>query len=216
MSNLQALLMIFTNLAETPAQTSLLIADDCALVRTAVRSVAAQLLPRSPVVEVSDNVSLLRAAGAANVHRLAVVSAAMLGVNAEVLHDLAHIRPALPVVVVSAPISEYASHQFLRVRNVRAVLDKNADSLQLQCAMEAVLRGDAAGSVRGASSRPQQSVLTERQREVYRLMCEGFTNKRIARALNISAGTVKNHMSEIFKILNAANRTHAARLNHPT
>lgn len=201
---------------EAPGPASLLIADDYALGRTAVRAVAARLLPQAPVVEVGDDVSLLRAAGASSRHQLAVVSASMLGLNTQALHDLADLCPALPIVVVSSPRSTSASSRLLRVRTVTAVLDKAADSLQLRIAMEAAIQGQARGLVRGsACSGPPPSILTGRQRDVYRLMCEGLSNKLIARTLNISAGTVKNHLSEIFKVMNASNRTHAARLGYP-
>jgi DNA-binding NarL/FixJ family response regulator len=38
-----------------------------------------------------------------------------------------------------------------------------------------------------------------------------MSNKRIAAQLGISEGTVKNHITEIFKALNTSNRTQAAR-----
>lgn len=201
---------------EASRPASLLIADDYALGRTAVRAVAARLLPQAPVVEVGDGVSLLRAAGASSRHQLAVVSASMLGLSTQVLHDLADLCPALPIVVVSSSRSTSASSPLLRVRTVTAVLDKEADSLQLRNAIEAAIQGPAGEHVCGiACSEPPPSVLTGRQRDVYRLMCEGLSNKLIARTLNISAGTVKNHVSDIFKIMKASNRTHAVRLGYP-
>ena len=41
----------------------------------------------------------------------------------------------------------------------------------------------------------------------------GRMRRRRSRTLGISAGTVKNHISEIFKVLNATNRTQVAQLN---
>jgi DNA-binding NarL/FixJ family response regulator len=40
--------------------------------------------------------------------------------------------------------------------------------------------------------------LTEREREVLRLMASGIGNREIADALLLSEGTVKNHISSIF------------------
>lgn len=51
--------------------------------------------------------------------------------------------------------------------------------------------------------------LTLRQQEVLFFVGEGKTNKEIARILNISTGTVKNHVSAILEALCAKNRTHA-------
>lgn len=140
----------------------------------------------------------------------------MLGLNTQALHDLADLCPALPIVVVSSPRSTSASSPLLGVRTVTAVLGKEADSLHLRAAMEAAVRSKVEGHVPGiaCSGRPPL-VLTGRQHDVYRLMCEGLSNRLIARTLNISAGTVKNHVSDIFKVMKASNRTHAARLGYP-
>ncbi len=45
------------------------------------------------------------------------------------------------------------------------------------------------------------SVLTSRQREILKLICEGKTEKEIARQLNISPHTVHVHKNNIMKIL---------------
>jgi DNA-binding NarL/FixJ family response regulator len=49
--------------------------------------------------------------------------------------------------------------------------------------------------------------LTPRQREVLALLAEGKSNKEIASELGLAAGTVKIHVSSIFKALNVNNRT---------
>jgi DNA-binding NarL/FixJ family response regulator len=51
--------------------------------------------------------------------------------------------------------------------------------------------------------------LTPRQREVLALLCEGLPNKLICRALNISAGTVKVHISCILRELGVVSRLQA-------
>ena len=49
--------------------------------------------------------------------------------------------------------------------------------------------------------------LTEREIEVLRLVCRGYTNKRITKKLYISTHTVKAHISSIMYKLKAKNRT---------
>lgn len=51
--------------------------------------------------------------------------------------------------------------------------------------------------------------LTERQMEVLALMMQGRSNKAICRALDLAEPTVKNHVTAILKALKAANRTEA-------
>lgn len=51
--------------------------------------------------------------------------------------------------------------------------------------------------------------LTERQREVLRMVAAGSTNKEIAQVLQIAPHTVKNHLAQIFARLGASNRAQA-------
>ena len=52
--------------------------------------------------------------------------------------------------------------------------------------------------------------------EIRQLLRQGLSNKRIAQQLNLSEGTVKNYMSEIFRLLAVSNRTQAARYDSET
>lgn len=54
--------------------------------------------------------------------------------------------------------------------------------------------------------------LTDRERQVLRLAGDGLSTAKIAQELHISAGTVRNYLSEAIGKLGAANRTEAARL----
>jgi two-component system response regulator DegU len=56
----------------------------------------------------------------------------------------------------------------------------------------------------------EENSLTPREIEVLQLIAEGMINKEIAKQLYISEKTVKNHVSNIFKKLNVADRTQAA------
>lgn len=52
--------------------------------------------------------------------------------------------------------------------------------------------------------------LTAREVQVLRLVSDGRNNKEIARGLELTEGTVKNHVSNILEKLHAKNRTSAA------
>jgi two-component system, NarL family, response regulator LiaR len=52
--------------------------------------------------------------------------------------------------------------------------------------------------------------LSDREREVLRLLAKGFTNADIAQQLYLSEGTIRNYISEILAKLNVADRTQAA------
>lgn len=55
----------------------------------------------------------------------------------------------------------------------------------------------------------ENPVLTEREREIILLMAKGTTNRLIAEELFISEKTVKNHVTNIFRKLDVADRTEA-------
>lgn len=58
--------------------------------------------------------------------------------------------------------------------------------------------------------RGEDNYLTDREVEVLKLIAEGLINKEIAKKLYISEKTVKNHVSNIFRKINVADRTQAA------
>ena len=49
--------------------------------------------------------------------------------------------------------------------------------------------------------------LTSREREVATFVCAGSSNKQIAHHLNVSEGTVRNHLYHIFRKIGVRNRT---------
>lgn len=54
--------------------------------------------------------------------------------------------------------------------------------------------------------------LSDREKDVLKLLARGASNREIADTLTLAEGTVKNHVSSILLKLHAANRTHAATL----
>lgn len=64
---------------------------------------------------------------------------------------------------------------------------------------------------RGAPQQQAGEALSEREREVLRLLGDGLSNREIGAALALAEGTVKNYVSAILDKLHAANRTQAAR-----
>ena len=73
---------------------------------------------------------------------------------------------------------------------------------------------EAAPPARSAGERTELSAgeaeLTDRQRQILKLVAQGKSNKEIARALDILEGTVKAHLRFLMKHLNAKNRTQLA------
>ncbi len=56
------------------------------------------------------------------------------------------------------------------------------------------------------------TVVTDRERQIMRLVSEGLSNKEIGRRLNIADGTIKQHLHHIYQKLEISNRTVLAAL----
>lgn len=67
----------------------------------------------------------------------------------------------------------------------------------------------AAATQEPAEEVPAEGHLTDREIEVLRLLAGGKSNREIAHALYIAEGTVKNHVSNIYRKLDARDRTQA-------
>jgi DNA-binding NarL/FixJ family response regulator len=85
---------------------------------------------------------------------------------------------------------------------VRAVRSAAAGESPLdgRVARTLLTRGQAAG----------EATLTDREREVLRLVARGLANKQIARHLGIAERTVKAHLTSAFQRIGATDRTQAA------
>ena len=78
----------------------------------------------------------------------------------------------------------------------------------LAARLASALRQEAQESAGGV--RRELSLLTEREQQVLRCLADGQSNKRIARALSITEGTVKVHVKNLLKKLNFRSRVEAA------
>lgn len=201
-----------------PGDAVVLIADDHALVRDGIKLMVTGLLGKLRLFEAADGDSLLQLAGAHPSARLALVDLNMPGMEKGFrLAELARRHPALPLVVVSALTSPDVVRRTLEVPTVHAFVPKSATPEHMCAAIRAALQGTRLPFTDTvADNRRPEVVLTPRMEEVRNLVRQGMSNKRIASTLGITEGTVKNHMSEIFKALNVSNRTQAARVDVDT
>jgi DNA-binding NarL/FixJ family response regulator len=51
------------------------------------------------------------------------------------------------------------------------------------------------------------AVLTNREKQIAALVCEGLSNKRIARDLNVTEGTIKSHLHAVYAKLGIDSRS---------
>jgi two-component system, NarL family, response regulator LiaR len=127
--------------------------------------------------------------------------------------------PAIQVIALTSYKDEALVQSALRAGAIGYLL-KNATIDELAAAIRAAKMGrptlspEAAQVLIGAATRPapQNYHLSERERQVLRLMVEGLTNRQIAQRLTLSHSTVKFHVSSILSKLGVASRTEAVSL----
>ena len=124
--------------------------------------------------------------------------------------------PTLPVVIVSG-INDPQIIRTLLDGGARGYIPKFTGSEQLMDALRRVLNGEiyVPDAVFLPQSQPagngESAPLTSRQLQILPLLAEGMPNKRIADALGLTEGTVKQHLKDLFRRLHANNRTQAVR-----
>ena len=78
-----------------------------------------------------------------------------------------------------------------------------------QASTAAIVPHTEAPAFRVERERPRPN-LTEREKEVIRLVCDGLWNAEIATCLHVSRETVKSELKRIFRKIGVGNRTQAA------
>ncbi|WP_407113135.1 LuxR C-terminal-related transcriptional regulator [Bradyrhizobium sp. LMG 9283] len=116
-------------------------------------------------------------------------------------HDL---TAAIAAGTCSA-ISKYASPDTM-LRSLRLMTKRSVSTEQFDLLPTGK---DADG---GGKIEKMLELLTHRERQIVRLVSEGMSNKEIARQLDVSPGTVKVHLYNIFQKLEITNRTVLATL----
>ena len=193
-----------------------LVAEDHAVVRSGLL----QLL------ENVDEISVVgSAAGGEEAVRLAnseQPDVVLMDLEMPVLDGIAATRAiatAQPDVAVVVLTSFSDRDQILRALDAGAVgyLLKDAEPDEIAKAVMAAARGESPLDPRAGrallsarSSGSPLDALSEREREVLRLVVQGLPNKLIARELSISEKTVKTHLTNVFRTIGVTDRTQAA------
>jgi DNA-binding NarL/FixJ family response regulator len=123
--------------------------------------------------------------------------------------------PAIPVVILSALDDADTVARAMR-QGAAGFVPKSSSSQILIDGLRQVLDGEIylPEKMRDRPSRRTRSgvdrfELTPGQRRVLELLTQGKTNRQIADLLGLTEGTVKIHVSAIFKALNVTNRAQA-------
>jgi two-component system, NarL family, response regulator DevR len=132
-------------------------------------------------------------------------------------------NPEIKVIILTVYTDDALVEQSIAA-GARGYIIKDVEGFDLKQYIRAVHRGQAvlspsiAGVVMdrmrtqlvspGAS--PIRPVLSDTQRQILRLISEGYTNREIATRVHLSENTVKSHVQEILAKLGVRNRVAAA------
>ena len=209
----------------------ILVVDDHALIRTALRGVLAELGRDVTVFEAGDCRSAFDLIEMQPDLDLVLLDLGLPGMHGlAALEELRTRHPALPVVVLSST-NDRASVTEALDQGAMGYIPKLSSNEVLINALRLVLSGgiyippeilarwepavpgeEAATPLAACGSRPREPAdlgLSERQGQVLKLLLEGKPNKLICRELDLAESTVKNHVTLILKALNVTSRTQA-------
>ena len=190
-----------------------LIAEDQAMVRGALAS----LLGLEPDIEVAAQVSrgdeVLGAALSAQPD-VALLDIEMPGATGlDAAEALARELPSCRVLILTT----FGRPGYLRRAmegGASGFVLKDAPASELSSAIRRALRGERVvdPGLAAAALSQGESPLTRREREVLAASREHATVAELARALYLSPGTVRNHLSSVMQKLDARNRGEAVRV----
>ena len=195
----------------------ILLADDHDLFRAGLGLVLHELGADTSLVQAANLTDAIHCAEAEPDLDLALLDLNMPAMNgAAGLQKFRAQFPDVPVVVVSGS-DELSDVQQALGAGASGFIHKSTPPPVMLSALRLVLAGGVYVPLQAMQREPAPLVatrtwasgLTSRQMEVLRLLAVGKPNKVIARELDLSEGTVKIHLSAIFRVLDVNNRTEA-------
>ncbi len=214
------------------AHMKILIADDHNLVREGLRPFLEELSPNVEIMEAASFDQAYEISKASDGWGLILMDLKMPGMNAfDGLVKMCEAHKDVPVVILSG---HFNRHDVLEAveRGAAGYVPKTISGSAMVNALRLVLSGekyipsaafqdtpesnDDSPIGRSATSNDMKngplSRLSDREKEILGHLIEGSTNKEIARKLGLQEITVKVHLRNIYRKMEAANRAQAVRI----
>ena len=196
-----------------------LIADDHNLVREGIRMILAPHADIEVVGEAADGREAIEKTLALKPDVL-LLDIAMPGLGGlEAALEVRKQAPQVKVLVLTQYGDKEYVHRFLKI-GVAGYVMKRAAGSELLSAIRAVYRGGsfldpsiAPGVIEGYLRRPEAEVvdpydlLSDREKQVLKLIAEGHSNQEIADLLSLSVKTVMAHRASLMEKLDLHSRT---------
>ncbi|QNA85216.1 response regulator transcription factor [Sphingomonas sp. So64.6b] len=203
---------------------SCLICDDHALVRDALAGAIGRRWPDATIILAATFPEAWDKAAAAP--DLCLADLTMPGADERGgIAGLRRAAPGMPLLVITGSHDDRLLLDLIG-GGVAGFVPKTSGTEIIMAAIDLILAGGryipqrvadlAAGTqsepVRDIQSdtRSTKPIVTPRQAEVLRLVAEGYSNKEVARHLDLSPATIKTHVAQAIAAIGATNRTDAA------
>jgi len=202
------------------ARIRVLIADDHAIVREGVRALLTLSDDIEVVGEAANGIEAIEAARALSPDVI-LMDIAMPGLGGlEATLEIRKENPAARILV----LTQYEDREYIRrflKAGVSGYVLKKAAGADLTSAIRAVHRGglvldpevareamrdQTASDANGGTADPYET-LTDREKQVLKLVAEGRSNKEVAELLDISVKTAMSHREHIMQKLDLHSRT---------
>jgi two-component system, NarL family, response regulator NreC len=200
-------------------KAKVLIADDHALVRQGIASFLKMSDAYEVVGEAADGVEAIQAVkkNKPDIVLMDISMPKLGGLEATV--EIKKINPDIKILVLTQYEDTVYIRRFFKA-GVSGYLLKKAVGVELLTALETVLAGRKyvhpsiascvvdgyIGVQKGEPAEDTYDSLTDREKQVLKLIAEGYTQKEAADILNISAKTVVTHQTNISEKLNIHTR----------
>jgi DNA-binding NarL/FixJ family response regulator len=201
-------------------KTSILIVDDHPLFRRGIRSLLESLLDFDVIGEAADGQAAIQLAGELQPDVILLDLQMPGGSGLEFIQGILNESAGSRILVVTLFEDDDSVFAALRA-GARGYLLKDAEDEEMVRAVRAVANDEAIFSpsianrvlsffaMRPAVPKTIFPSLTDREREILKLIAQGDTNRRIADKLALSQKTIGNYVSNIFAKLQVADRAHA-------
>jgi two-component system, NarL family, invasion response regulator UvrY len=194
--------------AATRSMIRILIADDHAIVRAGLKQFIADQADMEIAAEASTGAEAIAAVRARDFD-VVLLDISMPDKNGiDTLKTLKHVKPELPVLMLSAYAEDQYAVNLLRA-GAAGYLNKEAASTQLVGAIRTVVHGRKyvspslaqilADGVSGDADRPLHAELSQREFQIFCKLAAGAAVSKIADELNLSVKTVSTYRTRILE-----------------
>lgn len=205
------------------AMVKLLVVEDHALVREGLVQTLLQLEAEVDICAVADSEGANALLEHGHVFDLILLDLGLPGVDGFSCLRTFHQRyPAMPIVILSAYDDPHTVNKVMK-RGAASFVPKTYSSDRLLAVLREVLSGRVfspdllpasfvaipSPAANGGDVRPSEFGLSKRKSEILGLMVCGKSNRDIAELLGLSEGTIKVHLTGVFKALGVSSRTQA-------